>query len=301
MIYILKKNLAQDKRKMEQMKTELNFLKQPNRENHSMCDLLLMQERQDKEDAWEKMGEMCDEMKEIKCKSEQVKKMNKEIKEKMLEIAAIKNELVKQNETLLFQVDTMQDILANKDEQIEALVKTDIMENPAVQFKIEEIGKAHDCEIEEWRSKVDALNRDIELLDAEKRVREDEVEKRISDMEATCKNEHVLKEDYDKLEEKLTKELSTKERDLLSLLEAFKANRRELDGLKITSDKEIAKLKEAIRKKDMEIAVLTTAKRRYEELMDKVNSDKEDEAEENDDAKDESSDSNSQSVISLNL
>ncbi|KAI5739565.1 hypothetical protein M8J77_020782 [Diaphorina citri] len=268
---VLKRILTLEKRKIDKVKNEMNSLKQSN--DHSACELVLEQETKDKEEALEQIKELNKKMEDITKERDFAQKTNKDMKEKMLELIKIKNELVEQNNTLLFQRNTMQCLLMDKDKQIQQLVTRDVMEDPVVLHKMEMLERSHQAEKDTLKAQVEALTKNIEEHDK----KEEELQNMITNKNMEILNMRRNNEELKRLEqdhrvfvEKDETELGKKEQTVMSLIETTKRMKTEMNAMRDkfdNQDKEIAELKEEIRKKEMEISVLGKAKTLYEDKI----------------------------------
>lgn len=270
--------LSKEKRRADKLQNEMKLLKQPAVPDHSACNVVLEQERRHKEKALEQMKEMCDELNEIRKENELIKEDNKKLKENMLEIVTIKNELSMQNKAFLLQFDNMQHILVDKDKQIKDLLDRNPLNDFTVKHKIENLTTLHENEKEMWQCKQDALNKQIETLKSVKTELHNMVDQRKDELEATFKKHQLLKRNYESLAEKFEKEIGLKEKNVAGLVEAAKDMKKELLEMRNKNEKlekELALLKEQNRVKEIEIGVLGDAKTLYEEQIKKYLCEKE--------------------------
>lgn len=268
---ILKQLLTKEKRKTDALRAQLNILRTP--ADHSACDLVLEQERTDRKNALEKIKKLCEELEEVKAERDNLKQSNREMKEKMVTIVNIKNELVQQNKTLMMQRNTLQFLVDDKDRQLARLrehLDRDILQEPIVQAKIAEIEecerkkrKALDDEIGQLKNTIDELQTKIKEL-------ESMVETRTTELKAMCREYEAFKRQHLLLVEQLQADLQEKENNIISIIEIVKEYKIQGENLKTTNEnqgKEIAGMREEIRLKDVEITVLAEAKTLLEDKI----------------------------------
>ncbi|XP_008488064.1 A-kinase anchor protein 9-like isoform X1 [Diaphorina citri] len=267
---ILKMIVTQEKRKTDKLKNEMKLLKQPPLPDHTACDIVLDQANKEKEIALEQIKQMKEEVEDIKNERDLVKKTNREMKEKLHEINKIKDDLVQQNNTLLYQRNTLQCLLLDKDKQIEKLVSRDALEDPAVMKRIETLQVTHKAEQASWENQMKAMTKDIEERDAQKEELQNMVDSRNEELHKMCRAHEGLKQDHLTFVEKFKEEVAKKEFSIITLIEALKRLKTETNAQRDkleSQDKDMAGMKEQIRVKDIEISVLGEAKALYEDRI----------------------------------
>lgn len=265
--------LIQEKHKLAKVQRELELAKTPKFVDHSVCDSLMDQFKGEKENALKQMQHMCEEIEELKEERDWLTRASKEAKTKMKEIVTIKNELVHQNKTLLFQMKGLQNILQDKDEQIKALAsRRNIMKHPAVRHEIRKINAVHTKNRKWWLKKINAKNRKIRKIVTEVEKFRNNAERKI----ATLINGHVPRKRYDILKKKCERDSNKREAALANLVVAMNQMNNDLLDMQDASNRDLEKLeelKQEIRAKDIEITVLVEAKKIYEEILRKGNCD----------------------------
>ncbi|KAL1462626.1 hypothetical protein WDU94_014448 [Cyamophila willieti] len=273
-IHILKQLLTQEKMKIDKLSTELKPTKQPEPLKHPLCTVL-KEEVKAKENALEKIGEMNHQIQKIETERDEIKKVNRDMKAKILDIIQIKNELVEQNKTLISQRDKFQCLLNDKDKLIQklSLANMEVLKNPLVLDHTRSLEKNHEAEKTKCKEELKLLNKNLVEACNNNRAQTDTIKQQHDQLMKICRQYEALKREHDMWAEKMNAAVFKKENDVLALIETTKHCKTDLIKEKNTNvkkDQEIATLKEELRVKNIEIQVLSKTKELYSEKITKL-------------------------------
>ncbi|KAL1449826.1 hypothetical protein WDU94_002299 [Cyamophila willieti] len=268
-VNILEQILTAERRKADKLKHDLKPPKQTEPTQNPLSEELET-EKKEKENALTTIKEQCEQIKEIENEREVTKRKCKEMKEKMVEILKINTELGVQNEILEKQRNSFQCLLKDKDEQVQRFLAMDVMKNPRVIHKINDIIKICENQEKKWIDKMATLNRNIEDMRKINTELKEMVDSRNLQLSEICREHEALKRKHDDILDRFEGEVTKNENGVLTLMESTKTIKNELIKEKHRNKdqkQKLDKLKEKIRVKDTEIAVLTEAKDLYEDKI----------------------------------